>query len=83
MYDNCLPNGNGLSKVEFSDMIFLDYCTNGHWNNGSIKVNMAVNVNTEEMRYIGTEYSDEKIKTYVEKNPSILGKINYLRKEKK
>jgi hypothetical protein len=44
---------------------------------------MAVNLHTEQIRYIGIEYSDEKIKTYVEKNPSVLAKINYLRKEKK
>ena len=82
-YDNFLHTGNRLSEVEFTDMIFLDYSTNPDSKNGFIKVNMAVNLHTEEIRYTGIEYSDEKIKTYVEKNPSVLAKINYLRKEKK
>jgi hypothetical protein len=82
-YNNSLYSGNKLREVEFTDMIFLDYRTNGDSKNGFVKVNMAVNLHTEQIRYMGIEYSDEKIKTYVEKNPSVLAKINYLRKEKK
>ena len=80
---NSLHAGNRLSEVEFTDMLFLDYGINGDSKNGFVKVNMAVNLHTEEIRYMGIEYSDEKIKTYVEKNPSVLGKINYLQKENK
>jgi hypothetical protein len=80
---NSLQTGNRLSEIEFTDMLFLDYDINGDSKNGFVKVNMAVNLHTEEIRYMGIEYSDEKIKTYVEKNPLVLGKINYLRKEKK
>ena len=82
-YDNSLDTRDRLSEVQFTDMIFLDYSTNGDSKNGFINVNMAVNLHTAEIRYTGIEYSDEKIKTYVEKNPSVLAKINYLRKEKK
>ena len=56
---------------------------NGDTKSGYVKVNLAVNLQAEEMRYTGIEYSDEKIKRYVEKNPSVLAKINYSRKEKK
>ena len=82
-YDNSLYSSNRLSELEFTDLIFLDYPTNGDTKSGFIKVNLAVNLQAEEIRYMGIEYSDEKIKRYVEKYPSVLGKINYLRKEAK
>jgi hypothetical protein len=73
-YDNTIPR-----KSEFADVILIHYPSSGDTTTGTIKINRAINLPKEEIEYLGIEYSDERIKSYVEKNPSVLAKIDDIR----
>ena len=66
-------------KSEFADVIVLHYPSNGDTRTGTIKIKRVINLSKEEIEYLGIEYSDERIKSYVEKNPSVLAKIDDIR----
>jgi hypothetical protein len=80
-YDNDIVYyGNNIQvKSEFTDTILLKYTSNGDTRTGIIKIKRAINTRKEEIEYLGIEYSDDGIKSYVETNPSVLAKIDDVR----
>ena len=70
---------NKFQKSEFADVILLQYPSNGDNRQGTIRIKRAINLRKDEIEYLGIEYSDENIKHFVEKNPSVLAKIDGIR----
>jgi hypothetical protein len=63
----------------YSELIMLKYPCNGESKSGIITIDFRLNSHGFEPELSSIEYSDIDIRTYVEKNPSVLDKINNLR----
>ena len=66
-------------KHDIWDTILLKYSLNGESKFGTIKLNLSYNFDKDELDYLSIEYSDNDIKSFVNKNPSLLTKIESLR----
>lgn len=71
--------GERQTKHEFSDIIMLKYSLNGHSKLGIINLNLSYNSEKDDLQYLHIEYSDDEIKSFVDKNPSLLIKLESLR----
>ena len=69
-----------VNPAGFTDVIFLKYPYNGDTSTGIIRICSTIN-EEESIEFKSIEYSDQNIKSYVEKNPSILDNIGILRTE--
>ena len=65
--------------INFSEIIMLRYPLDGEIQSGVIRLNFGLNSHKTEMDYLGIEYSDLDIQSYVESNPAVLTKIESLR----
>ena len=75
--------GDPQRERGFSDTILLKYPLNGDSKIGIINLNLSYDFDKDELDYLHIEYSDDEIKSFVDKNPSLLGKIDSLRREKR
>jgi hypothetical protein len=54
----------------------LKYSTEGQAKTGIIKIHLALDTGNDKFEYRDIEYSDYDLQRYLEKNPSVLTKIN-------
>ena len=71
--------GERQTKHEFSDIIMLKYSLNGHSKLGIINLNLSYNSEKDDLQYLHIEYSNDEIKSFVDKNPSLLIKLESLK----
>ena len=71
--------GERQSNHEFYDIIFIKFSLNGHSKLGIINLNLSYNSEKDDLQYLHIEYSDDEIKSFVDKNPSLLIKLESLR----
>jgi hypothetical protein len=67
----------------FSEIIMLRYPLDGEIQSGVIMLNFGFNSHKTEGDYLGIEYSDKEIQSYVEGNPAVLSRIESLRYKRK
>ena len=70
-----------IQKRLHSEIIMLKYQYNGESKNGIIRLNLRLNSDETEMDFSNIEYSDMDIRSYIENNPSVLTKMEGLRKK--
>ena len=79
---------NGLSysnsrrystKNNLTELVCVSYALENEIKSGVIKLYLTLDMEKDKLRYRGIDYSDPDLKSYVERNPSVLTKINSLR----
>ena len=73
-----LKNGK-LRYMNNFEIIMLKYPYNGKTKSGMIKLEFALNLEDDRFEFRRIEYSDDDIRSYVRKNPSILTKVQSIR----
>ncbi|HEX7179062.1 MAG TPA: hypothetical protein VF220_04990 [Nitrososphaeraceae archaeon] len=73
-------NEGSKRNQEISNVILLNYSSNGDQKFGVVKLNVCYNFDKDELNYLDIAYSDDDIKSFIAKNPFVLSKIGSSRK---
>lgn len=68
--------GSNNDKICFTEVVFLKYVSEGILQSGMLTIEFEYSFSQGSLNYIEVEYSDPRMRKYVEGNPNVMRNID-------